>query len=83
MEKASKDEVELSFEEALKRLEQIVEFMEEGDVALDDLVRKYEEGNRLLSICGKRLRDAELKIEQLKKTATGDTVAPFEEADNT
>lgn len=67
-----------SFENALQRLEQIVESMEEGEIPLDDLLRKYEEGNELLKVCNKRLRDAELKIELLKKNGTGETLAPLD-----
>jgi exodeoxyribonuclease VII small subunit len=67
-----------NFEDALKRLEEIVESMEEGEIPLDDLVRKYEEGNQLLKVCGKRLRDAELKIEMLKKSGSGETLAPLD-----
>lgn len=64
----------LNFEDALQRLEDIVGSMEEGEIALDDLVRKYEEGNELLKVCGKRLRDAELKIELLKKNGSGESL---------
>lgn len=67
-----------SFEDALARLEEIVETMEEGEISLDDLLEKYEEGNNLLKICNKRLRDAELKIELLKKNENGETISPLE-----
>jgi exodeoxyribonuclease VII small subunit len=64
-------ETKLSFENALTKLETIVESMESGDVPLADLLAKFEEGNRLLKVCEARLKDAELKIEQLKKTKDG------------
>lgn len=60
-----------SFEEALARLESIVESMESGDVPLADLLAKFEEGNALLKTCEARLKEAELKIEQLKKQKDG------------
>lgn len=60
-----------SFEVALEKLETIVEAMESGDVPLADLLAKFEEGTRLLKICESRLKDAELKIEQLKKQKDG------------
>jgi exodeoxyribonuclease VII small subunit len=72
------EEAKSTFEEALSRLEEIVESMEEGEIPLADLLEKYEEGNRLLQICGKRLRDAELKIELLKKSAQSESLEPFE-----
>lgn len=63
-----------SFEDALTRLETIVESMESGDVPLAELLAKFEEGNMLLKTCEARLKEAELKIEQLKKQKDG-TVA--------
>lgn len=71
-------DAKLSFESALTKLESIVESMESGDVPLADLLAKFEEGNRLLKICETRLKDAELKIEQLKKTKDGAAFAKFE-----
>lgn len=64
-------EAQLSFETALEKLESIVESMESGEVPLADLLAKFEEGTRLLKICETRLKDAELKIEQLKKQKDG------------
>lgn len=61
----------LSFETALARLESIVDSMEQGDVPLADLLAKYEEGTKLLKVCETRLKDAELKIEKLKKQKDG------------
>ena len=75
-------ETKLSFETALSTLENIVETMESGDVPLADLLAKFEEGSRLLKICETRLKDAELKIEQLKKMKDGivfDKFAPERE----
>jgi exodeoxyribonuclease VII small subunit len=57
----------LSFEAALGKLETIVESMESGDVPLAELLAKFEEGTALLKVCEARLKDAELKIEVLKK----------------
>lgn len=64
-------EAKLSFEAALARLETIVESMESGDVPLAELLAKFEDGTKLLKICEARLKDAELKIEQLKKQKDG------------
>ena len=62
----------LPFEEALKKLESIVEAMESGDLPLESLLAKYEEGMRLSKMCQKKLAEAELKIQQLEKTASGE-----------
>ena len=64
-------ETKLTFEAALGKLESIVETMESGDVPLAELLAKFEEGSKLLKVCETRLKDAELKIEQLKKQKDG------------
>jgi exodeoxyribonuclease VII small subunit len=64
-------DAKISFEDALAKLETIVEAMESGDVPLADLLAKFEEGTRLLKLCEGRLKEAELKIEQLKKQKDG------------
>ena len=61
-----------SFEEALKKLEGIVEAMEADDLPLETLLAKYEEGTRLVKICQEKLAEAELKIQQLEKNAAGE-----------
>lgn len=68
----------LSFEAALARLEAIVESMESGEVPLAELLAKFEEGNKLLKTCESRLKEAELKIEQLRKDKDGASFVPFE-----
>lgn len=54
-----------SLEGALARLEEVVESMESGDIPLDQLVARYEEGMKLLKVCEEQLRAAELRIEEL------------------
>ena len=67
------------FEEALKKLEGIVEAMESDDLPLETLLVKYEEGTKLVKICQEKLSEAELKIQQLEKTAAGEMkLKPFE-----
>ena len=60
------------FEEALKKLEAIVDAMESGDLPLEGLLAKYEEGMKLAQVCQEKLAEAELKIQQLEKTASGE-----------
>ena len=62
----------LPFEEALKKLETIVTAMEAEDLPLETLLAKYEEGTRLAKVCQDKLAEAELKIQQLETTATGE-----------
>lgn len=60
-----------SFEEALKRLEGIVQQMESGDLTLEDSLRLFEEGVRLTRVCSQRLDEAEKKIEILTQDDRG------------
>lgn len=68
---SSTDNTSIPFEEALKKLESIVESMESGDLPLEKMLSHYEEGMRLSQVCQSKLSDAELKIEQLEKNADG------------
>jgi exodeoxyribonuclease VII small subunit len=69
----------LPFEEALKKLESLVGAMESDDLPLEALLAKYEEGTRLVKICQGKLAEAELKIQQLEKSAAGEMkLKPFE-----
>ena len=56
----------LSFEEALSRLEKIVQALEAGGLALEEAITVFEEGMGLARICSERLNAAELKISQLQ-----------------
>ena len=70
---------ELKFEKAVERLEKIVEFLEGGDVALDEALKKYEEGVKLSRLCSQKLAQAEKKIEILTRTLNGAlTAQPFD-----
>lgn len=71
-------ESKLSFESALTQLETVVESMESGDVPLAELLEQFEAGSKLLKICETRLKEAELKIEQLKKTKDGAAFGKFQ-----
>ena len=62
---------EQGFEQALERLEEIVERMEQGDLALEEAMSLFEEGVRLGQSCQKRLDEAERKITVLIEKADG------------
>ena len=71
---ANEADEELSFEDALQKLEFVVESMESGDLPLEAMLSRCEEGARLSQICQAKLADADLKIQQLEKTAAGELV---------
>jgi exodeoxyribonuclease VII small subunit len=58
---------ELSFEEALKILETIVEKISRDNLSLDELIVEYEDGLRYLSICRTELEKAEMKVQLLNE----------------
>ena len=62
---------EMKFEEALKRLEKIVEELENGSLSLDESLEKYEEGIKLSKACSKKLEVARKKVEILLKSGDG------------
>jgi len=62
---------DIKFEDALQRLEQIVDELEGGDLALDDSLKVFEEGVALARRCAKYLEEAEKRIELLTKDESG------------
>ncbi len=62
---------ELSFEAALKRLEEIVRQLESGDVALEQSISLYQEGDKLRTQCEQRLKSAQAKIDQIQLGGDG------------
>jgi len=63
---------EVKFEDALKKLEKIVEDLEKGDMSLDEALKKYQEGIELARICSQRLESAKKKIDVLVKNKKGE-----------
>jgi len=62
-------EKKTTFEEALEELEQIVERLEGGQLSLDEAIRSFEQGIALVKLCGRRLQQAEKKIDRLSQQA--------------
>ena len=70
----------LSFEESMKRLEEIVTHLEKGDIPLQESIAYFEEGTRLLSDCSTMLDEAEQLVVKLRKGSDGEPEElPFEE----
>ena len=71
---------EIKFEDALTRLEEIVEKLEEGDLPLEESLSAFEEGIKLSRVCAKLLNEAERKVEILTKGEDGQLITEtFEE----
>ncbi len=62
-----------SFEEALKRLEKIVDELEGTELSLEETLARYEEGSRLVAECTRRLEDAEQRIRRIGEAAAAQT----------
>ena len=76
---AKAEQPDMPFEEAMQKLEAIVDTMESGELPLESLLAKFEEGTRLSKICQAKLAQAEVKVQQLEKNAAGElTLKPIE-----
>jgi len=70
---------EMRFEDALKRLEEIVDTLEKGELSLEKSLKIFEEGVKLSRVCNKMLDKAEKKVEMLMQNKNGELEArPFE-----
>jgi len=71
---------EKSFEEQMKRLEEIVSLLERGDAQLSDSLALFEEGTKLVAACSGLLEKAEQQVVKLQKGVQGEVLElPFEE----
>lgn len=71
---------EVKFEDALKKLEKIVEDLESGNLSLDEALKKYQDGIELSRICAAKLESAKKKIDILVKNKKGEfQIQPLDE----
>lgn len=74
------NENNVTFEQSLMRLEQIVRALEHGDVPLEESLKLFQEGTGLVRSCQKLLDDAKLQVQKVMADANGEPV--LEELDN-
>ena len=67
-------ETNLTFEQAMQRLEQIVRTMERGEAPLDESLKLFQEGTELVSNCQKLLDEAQLQVKKIMTAADGSPV---------
>jgi len=65
------DGEDVDFEGALSRLEDLVGELERGELSLENSLRRFEEGVRLVRRCSEQLKSAELRIRQLEEGTDG------------
>lgn len=58
---------EMTYESAIKRLEEIVDALDKNEVSLDESMKLFEEGTKLTAFCSSKLKEAEQKITELSK----------------
>ncbi len=70
---------EMKFEDMMTKLEKIVETLESGGMNVEESLKKYQEGVKLLTLCRKRLDDTKRKVEVLIKKGGKIALEPFKE----
>ena len=74
-------EKNLKFEDAMRRLDAIVQAMEAGEIGIEESIARYEEAMKLAALCRRILDEAEQRIQKIQLDATGRPQAvPFEPA---
>ena len=80
MEKKAVKSEEMTFEQSVGRLEEIVSLMESGETDMDSMVKHFEEGRKLVDTCNKKLTEIERKVEKLTRSPDGAIKSePFDE----
>lgn len=75
-----KEYEKLSFEEALKKIEQILKQLENKDIDLEEAINLYEEGLRLIHFCEEKLKNARTRVEVILKEKEGFKLESLEKA---
>ena len=71
----SKNELEkLTFEEAMKELEKLVDSLDKGDISLDEAIAAYDRGSKLKDYCQNKLHDAKMKVETIQSSDNIDSI---------
>ena len=71
---SNNDLEKLTFEKAMKELEELVDSLDKGDVSLDEAIAAYDRGSQLKDYCQKKLYEAKMKVETIQSTDNIDTV---------
>ena len=70
-----------TFEQALKRLEEIIRALEGSSFSLENMVQLYDEANELIAMCTEELAAASKKVEVIRQERSGMSAAPSDTAD--
>ena len=64
----------MTFEEAMKELERLVDALDKGDVSLDEAIAAYDRGSQLKDHCQKKLNEAKMKVETIQSSGNNEDI---------
>ena len=71
---SNNDLEKLTFEKAMKELEELVDSLDKGDISLDEAIAAYDRGSQLKDYCQKKLQEAKMKVETIQSTDNIDII---------
>ena len=71
---SNNDLEKLTFEKAMKELEELVDSLDKGDVSLDEAISAYDRGSQLKDYCEKKLQEAKMKVDTIQASDKIDTI---------
>ena len=72
----------MTYEDAVKELEKILDSLEKGDVSLDEAIKLFEKSVELSKVCFDKIKTTEGKVEIIKKELDQITIKPFTDIEN-
>ena len=64
----------MTFEDAMKELERLVDSLDKGDVSLDEAIAAYDRGSQLKDHCQKKLNEAKMKVETIQSSGNNEDI---------
>ena len=71
---SNNDLEKLTFEKAMKELEELVDSLDKGDVSLDEAIAAYDRGSQLKDYCEKKLQEAKMKVDTIQVSDNANTI---------
>ena len=71
---SNNDLEKLTFEKAMKELEELVDSLDKGNVSLDEAIAAYDRGSQLKDYCEKKLQEAKMKVDTIQASDNADTI---------
>ena len=71
---SNNDLEKLTFEKAMKELEELVDSLDKGDVSLDEAIAAYDRGTQLKDYCEKKLQEAKMKVDTIQASDNSDNI---------